>query len=377
MIKLRKYTKLSSNENFTNSDNNDIKLQNLNFFKAYFHKEKYIKIYISIILILILIIFLIFLIVIFLNFSKKVHKNIEKETGKKVIKIINIGVNKTFDFENRIFGLVTRKDCSPCGLFSYYSIHLGCILKYLSDGYIPIIDVGSFENVFNSFKENSSSNPWELLFNQPFGYTLEEVKKNAKNITNLPCSWTNMAPSEIEIYKSQLNINFHREMARKYMSVKKEIMDQANILWAKLFNKSKNVLGVLGRGTDFVQINPSGHSIPPSTDKMIEDVKKMNQKNKYDWIYLATEDDNIKQKFLEEFGQKIKMVQNTSINYQGGYIGENKNVQGIEFQKINLISMITLSKCIDVIISRCSGAMGAFIFSEGFRESIVYFLGQY
>ena len=161
------------------------------------------------------------------------------------------------------------------------------------------------------------------------------------------------------------------------MSVKKEIMDHANILWAQLFNKSKNVFGFLGRGTDFVNLNPSGHSIPPSIDKMIEDVKKMNQKNKYDWIYLATEDDKIKQKILEEFGQKIKMVQNKNINYQGGYIGDNKILQGIEFQKINLISMITLSKCIDIIIARCSGALGAFIFSKGFRESIVDFLGQY
>ena len=161
------------------------------------------------------------------------------------------------------------------------------------------------------------------------------------------------------------------------MPIKKEIINEANIIWKKLFKKSKNVLGVLGRGTDFVNLKPNGHSIPPSTDKMIEDVKKMNKKNKYDWIYLATEDDKIKRKFSKEFGQKIKMVQNTNINYQGGYIGDIKILQGIKFQKIYLLSMITLSKCIDVVIARCSGAMGAFIFSKGFRESIVYFLGQY
>ena len=377
MLKLRNYSKISNNESFSNLDNNENELQYMKSFKIYFDKEIYMKRHINTILALIFIIFLILLISIFLYFSKLVHKNVEKETDKKVKKNINFEVNKTFDFENRIFALVTRHDCSLCGLFSYYSIHLGCILTYLNEGYIPIIDVGSFGNIFNSFKKNSSKNPWELLFNQPFGYTLDEVKKNAKNITNLPCSWTNMAPSESQIYADQSKINFYREMARKYMPIKKEIINEANIIWKKLFKKSKNVLGVLGRGTDFVNLKPNGHSIPPSTDKMIDDVKKMNKKNQYDWIYLATEDDKIKRKFSKEFGQKIKMVQNTNINYQGGYIGDIKILQGIKFQKIYLLSMITLSKCIDVVIARCSGAMGAFIFSKGFRESIVYFLGQY
>ena len=80
----------------------------------------------------------------FLNFPKIVHKNVEKENGKKVKKKYKYRCKKTFDFENRIFGLDTRKVCSPCGFFSYYSIYLGCILKYLSNGYIPIIYVSSF-----------------------------------------------------------------------------------------------------------------------------------------------------------------------------------------------------------------------------------------
>ena len=193
----------------------------------------------------------------------------------------------------------------------------------------------------------------------------------------MPCKWTNMASSEGQIYTSQLNLKFHREMARKYMSVKKEIIDEGDNIWKKLFNNKKNVLGVLGRGTDFVILRPLGHSIPPSTEKMIKDTKKMDKKNKYDWIFLATEDDNIRTKFIKEFGDKVKMVQTKNINYKDGYLADNENLRGIEFQKIYLLSMLTLSKCLDVIITRCSGAMGAFIFSEGFRESLIYFLGYY
>ena len=103
----------------------------------------------------------------------------------------------------------------------------------------------------------------------------------------------------------------------------------------------------------------------------------MDAKHKYDWIYIATEDDSIRNNFINNFGEKLKMIQKTNIFYHRGYIGDNENVHGIEFQKMYLISMIILSKCIDIVAARCSGAMGAFIFSEGFRESIVYFLGQF
>jgi hypothetical protein len=313
-----------------------------------------------------------------LKYIYSIHKKISLSNINKEKEIDSIfKVNKTLDFENSTFGIVSRADCSSCGLFSYYSVHLGCILTYLSQGYIPIIEVGSFVNVFNNYTADEKSNPWEILFNQPFGYTLEEVKKNAKKIEQLSCSWTNMAPAEGHIYQSQLTLDFYRYMSKKYMSIKKEIMDEADLKWKQLFANSKNVLGVLGRGTDFVFLKPGGHSIPPSTEKMIQDVKNMDKKNKYDWIYLATEDDMIRHKFIQSFGTKLKMIQNKNIFYEGGYIGNNKNLHGIEFQKLYLISMIILSKCIDIVAARCSGAMGAFIFSEGFRETIVYFLGQF
>ena len=36
-----------------------------------------------------------------------------------------------------------------CGLFSFYIVHLGCINKYLTEGYIPIVDLKSFNNIYN------------------------------------------------------------------------------------------------------------------------------------------------------------------------------------------------------------------------------------
>ena len=372
MYKFRSYSKLSSNENY----NTEKKSNKLRLTKSFFIKDNNLsRIIRSCITFLII---LIIIIVLFIYMYKYLFNSEVK--GKELIKPIkeyDINfINKTKDFEEKTFGIVTREDCSVCGLFSFYSVHLGCIITYLSQGYIPIIDAGSFGSVLNAYNPSEVDNPWEVLFNQPFNYTLAEVKKNAKKIEKLSCSWTNMAPSEGHIYSSWLNLDFHKVMASKFMSVKQEIIDESNNIWKRLFSDTKNVLGVLGRGTDFFN-GPAGHSIPPNTEKMIEDVKKMDEKNKYDWIYLATEDDKIRSKFVKQFGNKLKMLQNQNINYDGGCIGDNKNLQGIKFQKLYLLSMLTLSKCLDAVITRCSGGMGVYIFSEGFRESLVYFLGQY
>ena len=75
--------------------------------------------------------------------------------------------------------------------------------------------------------------------------------------------------------------------------------------------------------------------------------------------------------------KNLKFYKKKNIGYKEGYLGSNSNLHGIEFQKLYLKSMLIISKCIDVVIARCSGAMGAFIFSEGFRETLVYFLGQF
>ena len=50
------------------------------------------------------------------------------------------------------------------------------IHSYLIEGYIPIIDLKSFPNIINGFN-TKNSNHLELFFEQPFGYTLEVLKK--------------------------------------------------------------------------------------------------------------------------------------------------------------------------------------------------------
>ena len=218
------------------------------------------------------------------------------------------------------------------------------------------------------------------FFYQPFNYTLEEVKKNAKIIKNFECVPSFYRPNEINIYYDKNNINFWHNFALRYMPLKNELINEAKIIMHKLFNNSKNILGVKLRGTDYLSSNFKKHSIPPKVEQVIFDVKSMDKKYKYDYIFFATEDELIKRKFCLKFGNKLKLLNpnvfikydyNTLINISN-YINGN-----LDYIKNYVLNIIVLSNCLDIIMSRCNGAAGIFILSNGFRHTKIYNLGVY
>ena len=281
---------------------------------------------------------------------------------------------------NKKFAILRRTNCEPCGLFSYYIVHLGCIINYLKHGYIPILEVASFSNIFTG-NNKPKDNPWEEFFNQPCGYTLNEVVK-MKDVKFFECECVCDMPDEKTIYSNTIMLNYHHKIQEKYMSIKNNIYKEVEKIWQNLFGNSTNVLGIFIRGTDYISIEPSGHSRQPSTKRLINDVINMNKKNKYDFIFLGTEDNKIRNLFIKIFGKKLKyLIPKDKIVYNydtGNYLTYNKNVFGnMNFSKIYLLSVIILSKCIDIISSRTSGAAGVFIISNGFRNKLVYYLGEY
>ena len=331
-------------------------------YQTTFIKDKYRKKF--------LIIFLLAINEIFISYigNNKIEYGITLEEKKK-------------EYLTKRFAIVIKRECRFCGFFSFYLIYLGCLKKYLSQGYIPIIDLQSYSNVYNR-KKRLKYNPWELFFYQPYNYTLEEVKKYAKNITYMNCTSKFHRPSELKIYYQPSSIAFWHNFQEKYMPVKKEIMQEVTIIMKKLFNNSKNILGVKLRGTDFLSLKPKGHAIPPNIEQVIFDVKVMDAKYKYDFIFFSTEDESIKKRFIPEFGKKIKLNNPKEVikydNTDKYYINLNEKINGnLDYIKNYLINILILSKCLDLVTSRGCGPAGIFILTKGYRNTKVYDLGIY
>ena len=333
-----------------------------------------------------LIIFQLFLILIFL-FIIYLFKNNEM-LNKNHNEIIynefnnsNIVKQIELDFENNIFAIVKVR-CKTCGLFSFYNHYLGCIHSFIKNGYIPIIDL-TFKNIFNRDEINSlNKNPWELYFNQPYQYSLETVKKQAKNIKYFVCPIKiKEIPNKYTIYINKILMDFWHNIAIKYVPINNEIIKEANLMRKYLFKNSNNILGVLVRGTDYITAKPKNHAIQPNITTIFKDIKNFHNKNNYDWIFITTEDDIIRKKFIFEFKKKLKYIKSKNINYNYSnkkFLIYNKQIKfDYNYFKTYIINVIIISKCIDIICGRNNGSIAAFIFSNGFRNNKVYYLGQY
>ena len=269
-------------------------------------------------------------------------------------KNFQINIKIDLDYENVNFAVIRRPSCPSCGgLFSNYVAYLGCIRKYLNEGFIPILEFVSYKNTINGFiVDPTKGNPWEYFFNQPFGYEYNNIIRKAKNITYFECNSSKVIRPNLDIYLNQTTLNYWHIFVNKYIPIKNEIINESNNIIKIIFKDSKNILGVLLRGTDYIAMKP------------------------------ATEDNNIRDIFLKSIGIKVKcLLSKTKISYNYSTkkpLAYNINFKSnLDFNKIYLLNIIILSKCLDLLTAKTSGTTGIFILTEGFRYYKVYNLGLY
>ena len=211
---------------------------------------------------------------------------------------------------------------------------------------------------------------------------MDSVLKYAKNITYVTIDECIPRPDDMLMIDNYPTKQFWHNFANRFMPIKKEIIDLSKKIMYKLFKNSKNILGVLARGTDYIYKKPKNHPIPPNLMEIIHDVKEMDNIYNYEYIFFSTEDEMIRDNFTKNFLNKVKQIKpRKKINYdyiKRDYLNKNELIQGnVEFNKIYLLNIIILSKCLDIIAARCSGTAGIFIITNGFRNMKIYNKGVY
>ena len=128
----------------------------------------------------------------------------------------------------------------------------------------------SYPNIFNGLNVTSlDKNPWEFFFEQPYSFSLEQIKKNAKKIIYIKHNSTICKEygKQFHFYQSRATLDYWHMIALKYSPIKKEIIIESNYIIKKLFNiNNKNILGILLRGTDYIAKKPKNHPIQPETE---------------------------------------------------------------------------------------------------------------
>ena len=249
-------------------------------------------------------------------------------------------------------------------------------------GYIPVIDWLNFKTQYRINRENV----WENIFEQPYGYSLEDIKQSKNIIINRQAA----APDNIyymgQFYDDLERINIFRKLFKKYLRFTRSTLNHLESEYKKYIPEGSRVVGVLCRGTDYVMKKPKTHPIQPEPKQVLSDVNRIMSEYSCDYVFLATEDADIFDLFEKKYGEKLLSVPQKRIHKQdlqkdqflakkmtNGTTNQNKMSLALNY----LTSTYILSKCNCFISGRTGGCKGVLLMREDFEYCKIYDLGYY
>ena len=335
---------------------------------------------------------------------KKLVKNeidyILKKSPKYIFKIIYKKYHKekndilqkyelyrySYKFNKDIFD-INNKETEYCiinkGVWEYRMFNicflnnmLGNIIYILSNNKVPVIDVKN---------KMSNENIWELFLEQPFISKAENIDKS-DNITTCDIDESIFHPNFDSIYKKD-ELKIWCKIYKEFVVFNKNTKEYIDNEYNTLIPKDKKVLGVLCRGTDYTSLKPKWHPIQPAVEDVIELAKEKMKEFNLEYIYLATEEKRIEEKFKESFPGKIitnkrnyyddKYYSNNDINLIGQVHFDRENddyYKGLEY----ISSLTILSRSNALIGGNCGGTCAAIYMNNMMYEyTHVFDLGLY
>lgn len=284
---------------------------------------------------------------------------------------------------DKTFYVIRRRNAETVGLFSYFFTIIGVMNYAIERGYIPIVDMQTHANIYLDDNCIKKVNAWEYYFEQPCGYGLKDIAKS-KNIilgggdkhkeTGYP--GYRMACDQVEREKWE-------KIIACYIKIRADLRCEIELLYKNWFGNEK-VLGCHYRGSDYVNLKPSGHPIQPSVGMMIEKVKEIFDKNGYKYIYLATEDEEAYQEFRKQFGSSLfvstarrycsEEYGNEVITVCQSYQEQNRYLAGKEYLK----DILMLANCNGLVTGCCGGGYGALLLKQSkYEDEYIFTLGTY
>lgn len=247
------------------------------------------------------------------------------------------------------------EDGKNLGFFAMYRAWLEYL--YFADvcGYTPVVLAGENFPYRENILIHSTENPFEYYFDQPAAIHVREVKKSNKVITSdvvhrqmvelvftgkySHYKYTERYMNEMgRIVKKYIRFN---DYTKKYIERGMEMMD---------FEKQK-VLGIHVRGTDF-RARYDNHPVFVTEEEYFQEIDQVFDKNAYNKIFLATDDERILKSFINRygsltifFGDVERSCNNQSVAFSEGMRKAHKYFLGLEVIR----DMYTLSMCTGLI----------------------------
>lgn len=259
-----------------------------------------------------------------------------------------------------------------CAALLYFISHISFAHK---KGWIPVIDMKYIPNQYQKKGKTGIDNSWEYYFESLSPYSLEEVYQSKNVIIAKTAFVTTLNIKEIDsitlYHKTWNNISMKQELCNS-------IMTERN----KMNNNSK-YLGVLFRGTDYVNRYSYGSNKQPSLKQMLIKVKECMNEWKCNRIFLCSEIQEVIDSFEQEFPGNVDFVNQIRFPestdnwlYKCGTIRDQDNGYLIGLQYFTAIKI--LSECDCLVAGNTSGSRMAILMNNNnYRHKFVFELGVY
>lgn len=197
------------------------------------------------------------------------------------------------------------------GVGFFAELGMTLIKLYFADdrGFVPYVNWGKNYVYYEPDGVNGEQNAF-LYFFQPVSY-IESIE----NASHVIFPEENHFKQVKDIYGavsydvSDDYVNAMAKMMKKYVRYNESTQKFLEDEYKRLLGKQKT-LGVHFRGTDFRK-EYNNHPIPVRIEQEIEEVKRMLREKDYKQIFLATDENTVVERFRDEFGDIVKIYEDT------------------------------------------------------------------
>lgn len=256
------------------------------------------------------------------------------------------------------------------GLLSLFSYIMGRIDYADRNGLVPFVDVDAKTDVstFNRY------------FHQKTQLTREEVYKS-KNVLLSGYGCKSVFPGWCDYINTE-----HNEEKRALLDQYIEITDEVKQYWnlQKDIIHPENCLGLYLRGTDYIQLKPSGHPIQPTLSDVKEQIDEILNQENLKRIFLVTEDLQIKEEVERVYPGMVMTITDDLFFHNDGrlkYVGERIREAAVNVEENNiryLVKILLLSECKALVGGRTNGSVVAAAFNGGkYSQKFIYDVGLY
>ncbi len=264
------------------------------------------------------------------------------------------------------------------GIFNVFNKSLNCMKYAAKKGYIPVPRITDSRGLLGIYQDDKEDDFWSKFYEYPEDYTLEEVMAS-QNVYFAPFFYNGTIMQHlIDDYAKEISFSWPKG---KYNERLKTYIDDRQ---SKFLPYPEKTLGVLARGTDYVNTHLSNHSVHASKEMICEKIDSALREWNLEYIYLATEDASYCTYFMERYGEKIFFTDQERFTVpKGKLLGdmhrENKNKrEGFLLGAEYILSITLLSKCNSLIASGgCAGVSEAIKMNEGkYQNKFIFNLGK-